>query len=641
MRLHLLPLLLLTATLASPARAVEPRLPLDELLAAPISTASKYDQQLSSVAASATVITAEDIERYGWTTLDEVLRMVRGFYVTYDRNYSYVGVRGISRLHDYNSRILVMVDDQPTNGAVFGDSFSGTVLALDLSSVERIEIIRGPGSAVFGSHAMLAVINVITKGPDAIDGVAASLLGGSAGRRGVSFRAGDTLASGYAFTISGNLQKNDGNDVYLREFDAPETNHGVARNLDYDDFHNLAATLRTGNLRLGLSTRSRLKGVPTASYGVVFNTPSWTRDEASLASLQYNRPLGVGKQLSVRGQWQRTRYEGRFTLPEGAGADRSASVNLGGEARFRWELRPHHQLTLGIEANDVRRADYERLTEGRLTSAVHGPFHSLSWYVQDEYQASDKIAFTGGLRYDTYSNFSGALTPRAGLILTPTPRTTLKVLFGKAFKTPSVIELESESPGPDRPWVKNPDLKAETARTFEVALEQRISSVLFGTASVYETDADGIVSAGLRSYENLGRIETRGLGTGIELRRPNGLWAHFSYALQTGNEDGQPLVNAPRHMLYAGISTSPWGRTHTGLEAMYESERRTRDGSRTDSYVLLNGNASRRLGRRLRLSLSLQNMLDQRYALPAGPEIVPVALAQDGRTWTLKLSYED
>src|SRR2546423_1922845 len=159
------------------------KLPLDQLLETPISTAAKYDQQLSSVAASVSVITAEEIERYGWTTLPEALQAVRGFYITYDRTYAYIGLRGIGRPTDFNSRILILIDGHRLNNSMFGTAQAD--LSMDLSSVEKIEIVRGPGSALYGTHAMLAVINVITKGADAMDdGV--TLTGGSHGMRGAA-----------------------------------------------------------------------------------------------------------------------------------------------------------------------------------------------------------------------------------------------------------------------------------------------------------------------------------------------------------------------------------------------------------------------------------------------------------------------
>src|SRR5436309_2348075 len=108
------------AAVAEGSERPQVKLPLDELLDTPISTAAKYDQQLSRVAASVTVISAEEIERYGWTTLPEALASVSDLYLTNDRNFTYVGVRGIGRPTDYNSRLLLLLDGQPLNGAIFG-----------------------------------------------------------------------------------------------------------------------------------------------------------------------------------------------------------------------------------------------------------------------------------------------------------------------------------------------------------------------------------------------------------------------------------------------------------------------------------------------------------------------------------------
>src|SRR5881394_1549179 len=98
----------------------QPKLPLDVLLETPIKTAAKYDQQLSRAAASVTVITAEEIERYGWTRLDEVLQSVRGFFITYDRQYAYAGVRGIGRPTDCNQRLMLLLDGVTLNDSFFG-----------------------------------------------------------------------------------------------------------------------------------------------------------------------------------------------------------------------------------------------------------------------------------------------------------------------------------------------------------------------------------------------------------------------------------------------------------------------------------------------------------------------------------------
>ena len=125
--------------------------------------ASAYAQKTAEAPSSVTIITADQIRKYGHRTLADVLRGVRGFYVTSDRNYSYLGVRGFSRPGDYNARVLLLVDGHRLNDNIFGSALIGTEFPLDIELIERVEIIRGPSSSLYGTSAFFGVINVITK----------------------------------------------------------------------------------------------------------------------------------------------------------------------------------------------------------------------------------------------------------------------------------------------------------------------------------------------------------------------------------------------------------------------------------------------------------------------------------------------
>ena len=125
--------------------------------------AARHLQRTTEAPASVTVITASDIETFGWRTLADVLKSVRGFHMTYDRNYSYVGVRAFGRPTDYNNRVLVLVDGHRLNDSIYDGALLGTEFPVDLALVDRVEVIRGPGSALYGTSAFLAVVNVITK----------------------------------------------------------------------------------------------------------------------------------------------------------------------------------------------------------------------------------------------------------------------------------------------------------------------------------------------------------------------------------------------------------------------------------------------------------------------------------------------
>lgn len=122
--------------------------------------ASKYLQKVTQAPASISIVTAEEIQKYGYRTLADVLRSVRGFYITYDRNYSYVGVRSFARPGDYNSRILVLVDGHRVNDNIFDQASLGTDFPVDVDLIDRVEVIRGPNSSLYLASAFLGVVNV-------------------------------------------------------------------------------------------------------------------------------------------------------------------------------------------------------------------------------------------------------------------------------------------------------------------------------------------------------------------------------------------------------------------------------------------------------------------------------------------------
>src|SRR5216117_1051022 len=131
--------------------------------------ASKYKQKTTEAPSSVTIITSDEIKKYGHRTLADILQTVPGMYVTYDRNYSFLGVRGFNR-GDYNSRVLLLVDGHRVNNSLSDGAFIGTEFILDVDLIDRVEIIRGPGASLYGNNAFFGVVNVITrKGRDLSD----------------------------------------------------------------------------------------------------------------------------------------------------------------------------------------------------------------------------------------------------------------------------------------------------------------------------------------------------------------------------------------------------------------------------------------------------------------------------------------
>ena len=263
---------LLLAGLAAPAWAQEPPqdladLSLEELMKLEVETvfgASKYIQKVTQAPASVTIITSEEIRKYAYRTLADALRTVRGLYATYDRNYSYLGVRGFNRPGDYNARILLLVDGHRANDNIYDQAALGTEFPLDVDLIDRIEVIRGPSSSIYGTNAFFAVVNVITRRGRNLQGAEASAELASFGTLKGRISYGAEMKNGLEVLLSGTVYDSHGHDrLYFRDFDSPATHNGIAENVDDDQSQQLFLNLSYRDFAVRGVYGSREKGIPT------------------------------------------------------------------------------------------------------------------------------------------------------------------------------------------------------------------------------------------------------------------------------------------------------------------------------------------------------------------------------------------
>jgi len=632
-------------------------------------TASRYEQKVTEAPSSVSIVTGVEIKRYGYRTLADILRSVRGFYVNYDRNYSYVGVRGFGRAGDYNSHILLLVDGHRINDNVYDSAPLGTEFPVDVDLIDRVEVIRGPGSSLYGSNAFFAVINVITRRGEDLGGVEMSGEAGSVDTYKGRVTYGKSFNNGIETLISGTYYDSSGDRLFFKEFDTPANNNGITDHTDFDRFYKTLAKLSYGDFTLEGVYSSRTKGIPTASFGTDFNDRSnRTTDSWWLADLKYAHSLGNSADITGRLFYDSYDYDGDYVYSGVVNRDLARGRWWGGELQAAVKLFDRHRLIAGTEYRDNIRQDQQNFDETPFTSNLSDRRDSRIWavYLQDEFSIFNNLILNAGARYDHYSTFGSTVNPRLALIYTPFAGTVFKILYGSAFRAPNVYELNYNIPSLN---VKgNPNLGPEKIRTYELIYEQYIGSHIRGTISGFYYNIDNLIvqmtdpDDGLDVFRNLDRAEADGVEAELEAKFESGLTGRASYSFQDAwdSDTGQTLVNSPRHLAKLNV-TIPLlkEKVFLGIEEQFTDRRKTMNaGNFAKSFFVTNLTlSSRDLLKNLELSASLYNLFDCRYGDPGGAEHIqdndpaepsrfkdparPLdIIQQDGRTFRVKLTYK-
>ena len=310
-------------------------LDLEELGAIKVDTvfaASKFGEKVTDAPSSVTILTRDEIARLGYRTLAEAIRGVRSFDVTYDRNYHWIGVRGFNQLGDSSTRTLLLLDGHRVNDIIYDQTLAGHDSLVAIDEVERIEFIRGPGSAIYGSNAFFGVISVVTRKGGDVNGV--ELSGSAETFDGYTERLtiGKRLANGLEFKITGTNFATRGTP-HLSYPEFRETNRGVADYRDGTRAFNLSGTVSYGDFTLRGGYVSQNKDVPTGSYGTLFNEQADGEDTHGFAELAYAHATKGGWSLFARGYYDYVDYHGASLYDNG---EPGARVRNNDAGRARW-----------------------------------------------------------------------------------------------------------------------------------------------------------------------------------------------------------------------------------------------------------------------------------------------------------------
>jgi len=621
----------------------------------PVFGASWRSQPVTEAPAAVTIVTAEEIARHGYRTLADILRSVRGFYVTYDRNYSYVGVRGVAEPGDYNTRILLLVDGQRLNDNVFEQALVGSELGLDPAAFQRVEIIRGPASALYGTDAVFAVINVITKSGADLNGWRASADLGTLGSRRGSLAFGRQWESGRDMALFGSISDIGGaDDLYFAEYDAPETGRGIARSLDGERAGQMFGRVTWSTVTLRGAATYREKRVPTAAFGTTFGDPNFeTIDARQFVDAATERRMGPAT-VTARAYVHHFRYDGRYPYDAEDGTsetsvyeDYADGLWWGAEGRLSRPMPGRQRVTVGGELRNNLRQDQggRYIGDPEPDFAVERSSRVLAAYAQDEIEVLPRVALYGGLRYDRYDNFDN-VAPRVAVVYNRSEDEALKYLYGRAFRAPNAYELDyyTNYTGPNSAGALGP----ERFRSHELIWERYVSTWLRTSASAFVNATRDVITFRPTAddnenfeFVNLGRLDGRGLEFEAEVRRRSGLQAQASYVFQhtERDESGAEPTNSPRHGGQIRLALPGPAGLVGAVDSFWMSGRRTLAGGTVGAAFVANVTMRVPLSTQLTLTAQVRNLFDREYADPSSAEHRQDAIVQDGRTVRVGLTW--
>lgn len=414
---------------------------LESLLEIETVTAAQKSQKVSQAPAVISVLTSKDIENLGVQTLYEALEYLSGVVVTESYfGYTMVNIRGVLQ-YNYNNKVLFLVNGHPVYEVVNGSFHLETI---PLRAVERVEVIRGPGSALYGTNAYAGVINVITrkKGNEVYAGV------GSFGTFEGGFTFGkETEDSGYLISMS---TRND--DGYPFNVEADEKSQSGT--FDYEnDVTNLYASCRMKEFTLSVAYFNQEKQkfgiVPVLDYRGI------SEYSGGFLDALWKHPVGDRLSLSARLRYDAMEREmdvGHFPADGWDGHENADTVLLpegdllAGEFQLNYQASEAFSILTGIIYEHLSSEPYYFKFKDDMTVSTMSAYlksqttNDFSLFGQMYYQPTEKWSMVLGFRASDNSDTGSALAPRAGVVYSVNSRTSLKLLYGEAFRHPNFFE---------------------------------------------------------------------------------------------------------------------------------------------------------------------------------------------------------
>ncbi|MCV6637306.1 TonB-dependent receptor [Candidatus Albibeggiatoa sp. nov. NOAA] len=569
-------------------------LSLEELMQVSVVTIATGAKQFANKAPSATtVITAQDIEYMGARSLDEILRTVPGLTVSYNYvNQGVYTIRGISSLN--TPEVLILLNGIRVNASYTGGKglYWG---GFPTSMIARVEVIRGPGSAVYGADAFAGVINIITKTAEEIDGTEVGVRIGNFNTQDTWVQHGSQIngwnfaamveysnTDGHQRTVEADAQtildQTFGTDASLAPgpYGSELTYYNARFDLSKAHWRLRAGIHHTEDMGIGIGVGQALDPTKPSSekrinVDLTYHNPDFTENWEVEAQVNYHH-TGYAAALNL---YPAGTFGGAYPIgfiAEPTALEKNTQLMLSG---FYHGLDQHLiRIGAGVGNYDMYKTSYVR-NDGinPFTGETMNPLQRVdvtgtiaeavseatrrNWFafLQDTWTIHDDWELTAGIRYDDYSDFGSTVNPRLGLIWQTSEKLITKFLYGQAFRAPGFTEQRIQS----NPIAKgNPNIKPEEIETFEIGFDFRATDDLNLALNLFRYEASDKVGLQRQGdgtaflYTNLSDWRGQGFEFETRWRINEKLSVLFNYNYQDSEDKatGANLNTAPKQTLF-------------------------------------------------------------------------------------------
>jgi outer membrane receptor for ferrienterochelin and colicins len=610
-------------------------------------TGTKTQHTLQDVPVETIVVTKEDIKKKNSQNVMDLLKDVPGIQTAYHNDvfgtYTWLAkMRGL----DFNSGYaLILVDGQRAMGC--GQSggmgeYGVGINQIPVEMIERIEIVKGPGSALYGSDAMAGVVNIITKkAPQKATGSAGVAYGQYDVKRENSNGSeedanGSRNLSKTYVSYGDRITDNVGYFIHYNYESAEDIDEDPLKSWKHSFLGKLDAKI---NDRTDIFLKTELSDYEKAG----------SREEDSYRlSAGIDFRLSQKHSLSLKGytyNWDFTHGYPGFSYGYKYG---DVGYNQA-ELQYTWDINEWNTLVIGGETQ-LQGIDYTIENDDGSVVIVDEDIQTSSLYIQDEVILFDKFTLVGGARYDDHSTFGSEVNPKLSLMYQPQYTTTIRASFGTSFKSPTIRQLYYNTPYRHGNFYaqSNPELKPETAVGYGASIEQWfMNQKMMINLGYFRNEIEDMViredtgtlynGLPLMKYKNVEKAWTQGIEFMCRAYLADELTASFSYTYtDTENEEsGKELTYVSRHT----ASFSPaydWDKYGIGVSAgiSYNSKQYTNSSNtqQIDAGAVLDAKIYKQLSKTARLSFEADDIFD---SVPARD-----GSFHAGRTFIIKLDIE-